>query len=53
MKRPPILNIIQMNNASCVHFGIEHKVYPILQKYESDLINAYNLNFGINLDGLP
>ncbi|KAE9522205.1 hypothetical protein AGLY_017387 [Aphis glycines] len=53
MKTPSKHTIIQMNNGSYVHFGIEQMVYPILHKHKDELTNINNLKFGINVDGLP
>ncbi|KAE9526673.1 hypothetical protein AGLY_013321 [Aphis glycines] len=53
MKTPSKHTIIQMNNGSYVHFGIEQMVYPILHKHKDELNNINNLKFGINVDGLP
>lgn len=53
MKTPSKHTIIQMNNGSYVHFGIEQMVYPILHKHKDELNNINKLKFGINVDGLP
>jgi len=53
MKTPLSHEIVNMDNGSYIHFGLEKMLTPILKKYfnEIDLNNV--LKLGINIDSLP
>ncbi|KAF0745856.1 Uncharacterized protein FWK35_00024025, partial [Aphis craccivora] len=53
MKTPLSHKIVNMDNGSYIHFGLEKMLTPILKKYfnKIDLNNV--LKLGINIDGLP
>lgn len=53
MKTPLSHEIVDMNNGSYIHFGLEKMLTPILKKYFNRIDFNNVLKLGINIDGLP
>lgn len=53
MQTPVTHKIIDMDNGSYIHFGIEKMLFPIFQKYLNKLNSNNIFKIGVNIDGLP